>query len=125
MGFVAVFVGAGIGGALRHGVNLISVQLLGASFPFGTLFINVCGSLLIGMVAEYGVAKSGLPQSVRLLLVTGFLGGFTTFSSFSIETAMLWERGNVLYAAIYVIASVFLSISALFVGLWLVRSICQ
>lgn len=121
MGFLIVFLGAGIGGALRHGVNLTALRMFGTGFPVGTLLINIAGSLVMGLVAEYWAIKSGLPQPVRLFLTTGILGGFTTFSAFSLDAALLWERGQPLAAAAYVASSVFLSIGGLFCGLWLVR----
>lgn len=122
MGFLLVFIGSGIGGMARHGVNLAALRLFGPGFPVGTLFINVCGSLLMGIVVEYWAIRSGLPQPVRLFLTTGILGGFTTFSAFSLEAALLWERGQPLATVAYVAASVVLSIGALFVGLWIVQT---
>ena len=121
MGFFLVFIGAGIGGAFRHGVNLAAMRLLGPGLPLGTLFVNALGSLAMGMIVEYWALRSGLPQPARLFLTTGVLGGFTTFSTFSLETALLWERGATAAAAAYVAASVALSLGAMFGGLWLVR----
>jgi len=121
VGFFIVFLGAGIGGALRHGINLAALRMFGTGFPVGTLLINIAGSLVMGLVAEYWAIRSGLPQPVRLFLTTGTLGGFTTFSAFSLDAALLWERGQPLAAAAYVASSVILSIGALFCGLWLVR----
>ena len=123
MGFLLVFVGSGIGGMARHGVGLLALKWFGPSFPVGTLSINIAGSLMMGIVAEYWALKSGLPQPARLFLTTGVLGGFTTFSAFSLEAALLWERGQTFHAAVYVTASVALSIGALFAGLWLVRTL--
>ncbi len=123
MGFLIVFLGGGIGAALRHGVNLFAARLLGAGFPYGTLIINVVGSLAMGLIAEYFALKSGMPQRWRLFLTTGILGGFTTFSAFSLEAALLYERGELIGAAIYVVASVVLAIGALFAGLAIVRLI--
>lgn len=123
MGFLLVFVGSGIGGMARHGVGLLALKWFGPGFPVGTLSINIFGSLAMGIVAEYWALKSGLPQPARLFLTTGIMGGFTTFSAFSLETALLWERGQTLLAAVYVAASVVLSIAALFAGLWLVRAL--
>lgn len=123
MGFLLVFVGSGIGGMARHGVGLLSLKLFGPTFPFGTLFINIFGSFLMGVVAEYWALKSGLPQPARLFLTTGIIGGFTTFSTFSLETALLWERGQPWLMAIYMAASVMVSVAALFGGLWLIRTL--
>lgn len=122
MGFVIVFLGAGIGGALRHGVNLAALRLLGPTFPYGTLAINILGCFVMGLVAEYWALKAGLPQTARFFLTTGVLGGFTTFSTFSLETALLWERGQWSAAALYVCASVVLSIGGLFSGLLIIRA---
>jgi fluoride exporter len=121
MGYLIVFLGGGLGAALRHGVNLAAARLFGMGFPYGTLIINVLGSLAMGLVAEYFALKVGLPQRWRLFLTTGILGGFTTFSAFSLEAALLYERGQIAGAAIYVVASVVLSIGALFAGLAMVR----
>jgi fluoride exporter len=121
MGFLIVFLGGGLGAALRHGVNMAAARLLGTAFPYGTLAINILGSLAMGLIAEFFALKSGLPQHWRLFLTTGILGGFTTFSAFSLEAALLYERGEVAGAAIYVVASVVLAISALFAGMAIVR----
>jgi CrcB protein len=121
MGFLIVFLGGGLGAALRHGVNLAAARLLGTAFPYGTLAINVLGSLAMGLIAEYFALKVGLPQRWRLFLTTGVLGGFTTFSAFSLEAALLYERGQIAGAALYVVASVVLTIGALFAGLAIVR----
>jgi fluoride exporter len=121
MGFLIVFLGGGLGAALRHGVNIAAARLLGTTFPYGTLAINVLGSLAMGLIAEYFALKLGLPQRWRLFLTTGVLGGFTTFSAFSLEAALLYERGQIAGAALYVVASVVLAIGALFAGLAIVR----
>src|SRR5271170_595202 len=121
MGFLIVFLGGGLGAALRHGVNIAAARLLGTTFPYGTLAINVLGSLAMGLIAEYFALKVGLPQRWRLFLTTGVLGGFTTFSAFSLEAALLYERGQLAGAAIYVLASTVLAIGALFAGMAIVR----
>src|SRR5918912_1508038 len=92
MVYLIVFLGAGIGGAMRHGVNVAAVRLLGYEFPFGTLIVNVLGSFLIGILAGYFAFRPGIGQHMRLFLTTGVLGGFTTFSAFSLDTALLVER---------------------------------
>ena len=123
MNYLIVFLGAVIGGALRHGVNVFAARVAGLEFPYGTLAINVLGSLAMGIIAEYFALKTDMPQHWRLFLTTGILGGFTTFSAFSLETAVLYERNQLGAAAIYVIASVVLAIGGLFAGLALVRAL--
>jgi CrcB protein len=123
MGFLIVFLGGGLGSALRHGINIVAARAFGTEFPYGTLIINVVGSLAMGLIVEYFALKTGLPQRMRLFLTTGILGGFTTFSTFSLEAALLYERGAVASAAIYVIASVVLAIGGLFAGLMIVRTL--
>ena len=122
MGFLIVFLGAGIGGALRHGVNLAAARLLGYNFPFGTLIVNLAGSFLMGMCAGYFAWRTGVPQHMRLFLTTGILGGFTTFSAFSLDAALLFERHASALAAAYIAGSVVFSILALFAGLALFRT---
>ena len=122
MPYLIVFFGAGIGGALRHGVNVGAARLFGFGFPFGTLIVNVVGSFAMGLVAGFFAYRAGIPQHVRLLLTTGILGGFTTFSSFSLDAALLVERHSFGLAAGYVIGSVAAGLSALFLGLALFRA---
>ena len=119
--YLIVFFGAGIGGALRHGVNVGTARLLGYGFPFGTLIVNVVGSFLMGLLAGYFAFRPGVAQHVRLFLTTGILGGFTTFSAFSLDTALLFERHSYGMAAGYAVGSVAASVSALFFGLALFR----
>ncbi|MGY3614570.1 fluoride efflux transporter CrcB [Bradyrhizobium sp. USDA 10063] len=125
LGYILVFVGAGIGGALRHGVNLSTARTFGTGFPYGTLTVNVVGSLVMGLLAGYFAFRGEATQAWRLFLTTGILGGFTTFSSFSLDTALLYERGELGLTLFYVAVSFACSISALFVGLWAVRSFVQ
>ena len=119
--YFIVFLGAGVGGALRHGVNVGAARLFGYGFPFGTLAVNVMGSFLMGLVAGYFAFRPGMGQHVRLFLTTGVLGGFTTFSAFSLDTALLVERHSYGLAAGYAVGSVAASVSALFFGLALFR----
>ncbi len=123
LGFVVVFLGGGLGAALRHGINLAAARTIGTAFPYGTLFINVLGSLCMGLIVEYFALKSGLSQRWLLFITTGILGGFTTFSTFSLDTALLYERGELAAAALYVIASVAVAIAALFAGMSVVRAL--
>ncbi len=120
MKFLIVFLGSGIGGALRLGVYELTGGL-SLAFPYGTLFINIVGSFLIGILAEYFVMRGQMSHEWRLFLTTGILGGFTTFSAFSLETGLLYERGAHVAAALYIIGSVGLGLCALFAGLALAR----
>jgi CrcB protein len=125
MAYLMVFLGAGIGGGLRHAVNTLVTRLAGPDFPWGILTINVTGSLVMGLAAGWLAFKSGAgwSQNARLFAMTGILGGYTTFSAFSLDVAVLWERGQVLAALLYVAASVALSILGLFAGLAFVRAV--
>ena len=120
-GYLIVALGAAIGGALRHGVNVGSARVMSLDFPLGTLFVNIVGSLAMGLLAGYFAFKGDALQSWRLFLTTGILGGFTTFSAFSLDFAMLYEREEFVLSLAYVLGSVGLSITALFAGLWIVR----
>ena len=119
--YLIVFLGAGIGGAVRHGVSVGSARLIGLGFPTGTLIVNVVGSFFMGLLAGYFLARPGISQQVRLFLTTGILGGFTTFSAFSLDTALLIERHSFGLAAGYVVGSVAAGVSALFFGLAMFR----
>lgn len=121
MSYFLVFLGGGIGAALRHGVNRAALAFFGESFPFGTLFVNVTGSLLLGVVAGLFLEKGGASQELRLFLTTGILGGFTTFSAFSLDAALMWQRGDYAALCAYLFSSVALSIGALFAGMTAVR----
>lgn len=118
-----VFLGAGLGGTLRHGVNVAALRVAGPGFPLGTLCVNVLGCLAMGLLAGWLALKAGDAWSaqVRTFLATGVLGGFTTFSAFSLDAALLWERGQPAIAAAYVVGSVLFSLAGLFAGLAIVR----
>jgi fluoride exporter len=121
--FLVVFVGAGFGGALRHGVNVASLRLLGAGVPYGTLIVNIAGSLAMGLLAGWFATRADPEQAWRLFLTTGLLGGFTTFSAYSLEVVHLYERGELLSALSYAAASVVLSVAALGLGLLITRQV--
>jgi CrcB protein len=122
--FVLVALGGAIGAGCRHLVNLGALRLFGPNFPIGTLTVNVVGGLLMGILAGYfALVYTGGGQNLRLLLTTGILGGFTTFSAFSLDAWLLWERGDVAQALVYVLLSVLLSIGALVAGLFLMRAV--
>jgi CrcB protein len=120
MHWLLVFVGGGMGAAARHAINRAGLGLLGPGFPWWTLAVNVSGSFAIGLLAGlFGAMETG--QNARLFLVTGFLGGFTTFSAFSLDALTLWERGATIQAGMYIVGSVVLSLLAAAVGLMLSR----
>ena len=123
MNYLIVFLGAGIGGMVRHGFNVLIPRWLGSTFPYHTLMINVLGSLVMGALAGYFALKGEASQSWRLFLMTGILGGFTTFSAFSLDALVLYERGDMMSSIIYITSSVVISIVALFSGLYLMRAL--
>lgn len=123
MAYLVVFLGAGLGGALRHGVNVLAARLLGYGFPWGTLIVNVAGGLLLGIIAELLLLKGVGNQPLRLFLTTGLLGGFTTFSAFSLDSAVMWQRGDYALLGGYAAGSVILSIAALFGGMAATRAL--
>jgi CrcB protein len=127
--YLIVFIGAGIGGALRHGVNGLALRVAGSDFPAGTMAINIAGSLAMGLIAGYFTFRGGdglfgqISQHWRLFLTTGVLGGFTTFSAFSLDFATLWERGAMGGAAVYLGVSVVGSLVAVFAALALAKGV--
>ena len=121
MNYVLVFVGGGLGATLRHVINMTCARCMGAAFPWGTFIINITGSTVMGLIAGYLAYKGEASQPWRLFLMTGILGGYTTFSAFSLDTAVLYERGELGLALAYVLGSVVLSIAGLFASLALVR----
>jgi len=123
MGFLIVFAGGGFGAALRHGFNLLFARLVGTGLPYATLWENVTGSLVMGLLVALFAFKSGIPHHWQLFLTTGILGGYTTFSTFSLDVALLYERGQTGLAALYVGLSILLSVSALLAGLAIARSL--
>jgi fluoride exporter len=118
-----VALGGGLGAALRHLANLGALRLFGPNFPWGTMGINIAGSLAMGLFVELLARRYGSSNELRLFVATGILGGFTTFSAFSLDFAVLLQRGALGSALFYALASVVLSILALFLGLWLVRTL--
>ncbi|MCF2525430.1 fluoride efflux transporter CrcB [Bradyrhizobium sp. G127] len=121
MNYLLVFVGGGLGASLRHAVNVGCARACGVNFPYGTFVINITGSLVMGLVAGYLAFKGEASQPWRLFIMTGILGGYTTFSAFSLDSVLLYERGELGLAAFYVVGSVVLSIAGLVAGLALVR----
>ena len=119
--YLLVFFGGGLGATLRHLINVTCARCIGTAFPYGTFIINISGSTVMGLIAGYLALKGEASHPWRLFLMTGILGGYTTFSAFSLDTALLYERGDIGLAAVYVLGSVVLSIAGLFAGLALVR----
>lgn len=116
-----VALGGALGASARYIVNIAALRLISPGFPWPTLAINVFGSLLMGALAV-ALAQKDLVRMAPLLM-TGILGGFTTFSTFSLETVTLWQRGEVLSATAYVAGSVILSLAALLAGMALARGV--
>lgn len=121
MGYLAVAVGGAAGAMCRHAVNGAALRVMGPAFPWGTLAVNVLGSLVMGAAIALFARQLSVSNEIRLLIVTGFLGGFTTFSAFSLDTVALAESGQTGQAIVYVVLSVALSVGALIAGLALVR----
>jgi fluoride exporter len=119
--YLIVALGSGIGGALRHGVNVAGARLLGTGWPYGTFAVNVVGSFAIGAIVSYFALRGHGAHGWLLFLTTGVLGGFTTFSAFSLDVVVLYQRGHAVPATLYLAASITVSIAALLVGLALVR----
>ena len=123
MSYLLVFFGGGLGASLRHLINVTCARWLGFGFPWGTFIINITGSTVMGLIAGYLAFKGEASQPWRLFVMTGILGGYTTFSAYSLDAALLYERGELGLAALYVVGSVALSIAGLFAGLALVRQL--
>jgi fluoride exporter len=116
-----VMLGGAIGAGLRHLIGAATLARLGPGSPWGTLIVNLSGGLAIGLLAGW-LARAGGSEQMRLFIAVGLLGGFTTFSAFSLETWLMLERGEFAVAMAYVAASVAGSIALLFAGLWLMRT---
>ncbi|MEO1407312.1 MAG: fluoride efflux transporter CrcB [Pseudomonadota bacterium] len=121
-GFLLVGLGGAIGASLRHGVGLLAVRLMPGGWPWGTFAVNVIGSLAMGfLVGWLALRADGVGQNMRLFLATGVLGGFTTFSAFSLEIVAMMRSDAAAKAASYAGLSVLLGVAALFLGLWFAR----
>jgi CrcB protein len=121
--YLLTFVGGGLGSMTRLAVSTLFSRWAGAAWPFGTLFINVTGSFVIGLFLTLAVEKLGLAPAWRYFVATGFLGGYTTFSTFEYETQRLVELGTPGYAAVYVAASVVLGFGAASLGVLIARRV--
>jgi len=119
---LSIAAGGALGSVLRHYTGQGAAVWLGAAFPYGTLFVNVIGSFVMGIFVALFAHVGNPSQEMRAFLTVGLLGGFTTFSSFSLDVVTLYERGEVASAALYIALSFVLSLAAIFAGLFLVRS---
>lgn len=122
---ILVFLGGGLGSLARYGMTLWATAWFGAQFPYGTLIVNVLGGIAMGAIAGGLQPYLDLKGTfeLRILVMTGFLGGFTTFSAFSLDAVSLWQRGAFVDAAIYVVASVILAIGGLALGLAFTKAV--
>ena len=113
--------GGSLGAVCRYGASLLAVRLFGAGFPWGTLFVNLVGCLLIGMSFEMAERKGLLPPNMRLFFVTGFLGALTTFSTFAIESVNFGRDGNLAGLVLNILANNLVGLLLVLAGMWLVR----
>lgn len=120
--FVFVFLGGGIGSLARYVMSTSIMRAAAGGFPFGTLAVNLAGAFLIGLIVESLALKFQAPETLRLFLVTGFLGGFTTFSAFSLEATLMMQKGEWLVLAAYILASVLGTLAFVLLATWLVRT---
>lgn len=123
LNILLVALGGAIGSVGRYLVGLWGVRLAGANFPWGTLTVNVAGAFLIGLMAEVIARRFNASPEMRVFIVTGIIGGFTTWSSFTLDAVVLFERGAVGLAAVYLMASLMVSFLAIFAGLALGRAL--
>jgi fluoride exporter len=123
IGLVAVAAGGAAGSVCRYLVGLAALRLFGPAFPYGTVAVNVFGSFVMGVLAVVIGSRVGGGEPAKLLLMTGFLGGFTTFSAFSLDVVRLVERGDAGLAVLYGVASVGLSLAAIAAGLAVARAL--
>ena len=121
--FWAVAIGAAVGGLARYYLSTAVQHRMGSDFPWGTLLINITGSILLGFIMRYALATPGVSVELRVLLTTGFCGGYTTFSTYSYETATLLEDGQLGRAGTYALASMLLALAGTFGGFALAREV--
>lgn len=120
--FLLAVAGGALGSGARYLVNAGAAKWLGVAFPWATLIVNIAGSFAMGLLVEYVVLRHNGSPELRTFMATGVLGGFTTFSAFSLDVATLWDRGDVGIAALYVVISVAVSIAALYAGIAIARN---
>ncbi|MES2214559.1 MAG: fluoride efflux transporter CrcB [Pseudomonadota bacterium] len=127
MSYIYVAIGSAIGGTLRYATSITALHYLGSSFPFGTLIVNICGSFIIGLCAGFlgGGVEPIQERNIKHFMMIGVCGGFTTFSSFSLETLQLIENAEIVKAGVNVILSVILCIVATWLGYFLSKIILK
>lgn len=123
--FIYAALGGAIGAAARYGVNVTTPKLIGHGFPWATLIVNITGSFIMGVLIAVMALAWTTSQEIRVFLITGVLGGFTTFSAFSLDFVALYERKDYGLAFGYAGGSVVLSLLAVFAGLYLARTVFQ
>ncbi len=121
LNLVAIALGAALGANLRYGLSTWAAQRFGTAWPYGTFLVNVLGCLVIGILLTLAATRLSLSEPLRLFLVTGLLGGFTTFSTFGYESFTLITRGDWLGAGLYIGGSVIVGLAAVFLGASLAR----
>lgn len=117
-----VALGGALGATMRYGVSVGTVHYFGPGYPWGTIIVNILGSLFMGIIIGKFAQMEQVSPELKALITTGFLGAFTTFSTFSLDFITLWERGAMLQALGYVLFSVIFGILALALGLFIMRS---
>ncbi|MCP4393775.1 MAG: fluoride efflux transporter CrcB [Alphaproteobacteria bacterium] len=121
--FLAVACGGAVGASARYVVSIIIGELLGKAFPYGTMTVNIIGSLVMGVLLGLMAMKWNVSQELRSFLIVGVMGGFTTFSSFSMDFAYLFEKGEMMHGFYYVAGSVLLGLGAFFTGMQITKSL--
>lgn len=124
-GFLLAAAGGALGAGSRYLIGIWMLRVLGPGFPWGTLAVNVIGALLMGVLIEVVASRFSLSRDMQIFLATGVLGGFTTFSAFALDFALLWQRQAYVLALGYATASFFLTIFAVFAGLYIARTVLQ
>jgi CrcB protein len=119
---ILVFLGGGIGSALRYGIGQY-LNIPKYTLPYGTLLVNIIGSLIIGVILGLALKNSSISNNTILFIATGFCGGFTTFSAFAFENQAFLKSGDLASFAFYTITTLVIGILAVFIGIWLVRFI--
>lgn len=119
--WIAVAIGGALGAMARYGVSTLVFDAASNKFPYATLTVNVLGSLLMGILYVVIVEKAMLPPEMRSILMVGFLGAFTTFSTFSLDALGLWQNGHLFMALVYALGTVVLCLAAISVAVWLTR----